>query len=253
MKAALAPALAAALVLGLASAATVRAQAGDSAGTVQAREAAAARLDVDPRPRLNLDASAWREVTQDRVIVTLYAERESPEPATSQAQVSALLGPVLARLKTMPGIEVQTSGYRTDPVWQQSRVVGWRTRGTLQLSAAPAESFNRLVGELSQTLGVQSVAYDLSREARMAVEQELIAQAVQAFRAKAEAAAQALGYRSYELREISIGGSGPAHPVPMPRAMMARAAGADEAAPLPGAEGRTTVTTTVSGSVSLMR
>lgn len=208
---------------------------------------------VDLRPRLNLDASAWREVVQDRVVVTMYAERESAEPATGQAQVSALLAPALERLKNTSGIEVQTAGYRTDPVWQQSRIVGWRTRGALQLTSKPSEAFNALVGELATSLNVQSVTYMLSREARLAVEQELIGEAVQAFHAKAEAGVRALGFRSYEVREVSIGGSGPIGPEPMPRVMMARAASADEAAPLPGAEGRTTVTTTVSGNVALVR
>ncbi len=209
---------------------------------------------VDLRPRLNLDASAWREVAQDRVVVTLYAERESPAPSAGQAQVSRLLAPVLERLKTLPEIEVQSAGYRTDPVWHESRIVGWRTRGALQLTGKPSESFNALVGELATSLNVQSVGYLLSREARLAIEQELIGQAVQAFHAKAEAAARALGFRGYEVREVSIGGSGPIGPEPVAKTMMmSRAASADEAVPLPGAEGRTTVTTTVSGSVALTR
>jgi len=206
---------------------------------------------VDLRPRVHLDASAWREVVQDRVVATLYAERESPEPAAGQAQVSRLLAPVLDRLKGTPEVEVQSAGYRTDPVWQQSRIVGWRTRGGLQVTGKPSESFNALVGELATTLNVQSVNYLLSREARLAVEQELIGQAVQAFHAKADAAARALGFRGYEVREISIAGSGPIGPEPVPKMMMSRAGAADEAVPLPGAEGRSTVTTTVSGSVAL--
>ncbi len=208
---------------------------------------------VDLRPRLNLDASAWREVMQDRVVATLYAERESQEPAAGQSQVSQLLAPVLERLKKTSDVEVQSAGYRTDPVWQQSRIVGWRTRGALQLTGKPSESFNALLGELAATLNVQSVAYLLSREARLAVEQELIGQAVQAFHAKADAAARALGFRSYEVREVSIGGSGPIGPEPMPKTMMMARAAADESVPLPVAEGRTAVTTTVSGSVALVR
>lgn len=209
---------------------------------------------IDQRPQLHLDASAWREVIQDRVVVTLFAEQESPEPAAGQAQVSRVLAPVLERLKTVPDVEVKSAGYRTDPVWQQSRIVGWRTRGALELTSKPSEAFNSLVGELATTLNVQSVAYHLSREAQRAVEHELIGEAVQAFHAKAEVSARALGFRGYEIREVSIGGSGPIVPQPMPRTMMmARTADAAESVPLPGAEGRTTVTLTVSGSVALMQ
>lgn len=209
---------------------------------------------IDQRPRLNLDASAWRDVAQDRVVVTLYAEHESPEPAAGQAQVSRVLAPVLERLKDTPDVEVKSAGYRTDPVWQQSRIVGWRTRGALELTSKPSEAFNALVGDLATTLNVQAVSYHLSREAQRAVEHELIGEAVQAFHAKAEVSARALGFRGYEIREVSIGGSGPIIPQPMPRTMMmSRAADAAESVPLPGAEGKTTVTVMVSGSVALTR
>jgi len=208
--------------------------------------------DGDRTPRLSVSASAYRDVPEDRVTVTLYAERESPQPAAGQAQVSELLGPVLERLKARPDLEVQSSGYRTDPVWQQSRIVGWRTRGSLQVSAQPSESFNRLVGELATKLNVESVAYWLSRPAQLAVERELIAEAVAAFRAKADTAAKALGFRTYSVRTVSVDGAGPIRPEPMPKVMMSRAASAESApVPLPGAEGKTTVTVSVSGSVAL--
>lgn len=208
--------------------------------------------DSDRTPRLSLAASAYRDVPQDRVTVTLYAERESPQPAAGQAQVSELLGPVLERLKARPELEVQSSGYRTDPVWQQSRIVGWRTRGSLQVSAQPSESFNRLVGELATKLNVESVAYWLSRPAQLAVERELIGEAVAAFRAKADTTAKALGFRTYAVRTVSVDGAGPIRPEPVPRVMMSRAASAESApVPLPGAEGKTTVTVSVSGSVAL--
>lgn len=214
--------------------------------------ATASAAAVDPRPRLNLDATAYRDVVQDRIIVTLYAERESPQPAAGQTQVSELLNPVIERLRAHPELEVESTGYRTDPVWQQSRIVGWRTRASVQITAKPSADFNRLIGELATTLNIQSVAHTLSRDARIAIERELITEAVEAFHGKAQTAAKALGFGSYEIREISIGGSGHFPPQPVARMSMARAA-SDEAAPLPSAEGKTTVTTTINGSVSLVR
>lgn len=224
-----------------------------TASPAYAQDARADRTQrIERAPQLSVAATAYRDVPQDRVTVTLYAERESPQPAAGQAQVSELLGPVLERLKARPDLEVQSSGYRTDPVWQQSRIVGWRTRGSLQVSAQPSESFNRLVGELATKLNVESVAYWLSRPAQLEVERELIAEAVAAFRAKAETAAKALGFRTYSVRTVSVDGAGPIRPEPVPKVMMSRAASAESApVPLPGAEGKTTVTVSVSGSVAL--
>lgn len=207
---------------------------------------------IDLRPRLNLDASAAREVTQDRAVAVLYAEQESAEPAVSQSQVSRLLAPALARLKNTADVDVQSSGYRTEPVWQQGRITSWRTRGTLQITGKPSESFNTLVGELATTLNVQSLGYRLSREAHLAAEQELIAQAVDVFRKKAATAAQAMGFRGYEFGEVVLGSSLPPDAGPTPRVAM-MAARSDEAVPVPGAEGRTTVTVSLRGNVVLLQ
>ncbi|HLS56977.1 MAG TPA: SIMPL domain-containing protein [Zeimonas sp.] len=235
-------AFAAALALVAAAASSATAQ--ESAGERRPR--------VERAPQLSLSATAYRDVVQDRVTVTLYAERESPQPATGQAQVSELLGPVLERLKARGELQVHSSGYRTDPVWQQSRIVGWRTRGSIQVIAQPSEGFNRLVGELATKLNLESVSYWLSRDAQLATERELIGEAVAAFRAKADSATKALGFRAFAVRQVSVDGAGPVHPVPVPRMTMSRAAAAEGSpAPLPGAEGRTTVTVTVSGSVAL--
>ncbi|MCL4182247.1 MAG: SIMPL domain-containing protein [Burkholderiaceae bacterium] len=215
-------------------------------------ESARPRHRAERAPQLSVSATAYRDVVQDRITVTLYAERESPQPAGGQTQVSELLGPVIARLKARDGLEVRTSSYRTDPVWQQSRIVGWRTRGSIQVSAPPSEDFNRLIGELAATLNVESVGAWLSREARLAVERELIAEAVAAFRAKADTASRALGFADYTVRDVSVGTPGPVPPEPMPRAMMSRAAAADAArVARAAADGKTTVTVTVSGRVAL--
>lgn len=202
--------------------------------------------------QLTLSAEAWREVVQDRVTVTLYASHEAPEPGPAQNRVNLQLNPVLERLKERKDLEVQSAGYRTDPVWKDSRIVAWRARGAIRVTSAPSEAFNKLVGEMAGALNVESVAYFLSREARTAIERELIADAVAAFRAKAQASAEALGYRGWSVREISVSDSGSGHPEPQPRILSARAAMA-EAAPMPIAEGKSVVSVSVGGSVLLER
>jgi predicted secreted protein len=50
-------------------------------------------------PQLSLSASAYREVAQDRVVVTLSASQEGAQPGPVQAQVNERLSPVLEKLK----------------------------------------------------------------------------------------------------------------------------------------------------------
>jgi predicted secreted protein len=205
-------------------------------------------------PHMNLSADAWREVQQDRVTVTLYAQHEALQAGPAQARVNEVLDPVLARLKAMPDIEVQSAGYRTTPVWQDSRIVSWRARGALRLTAEPSPGFNALVGELATSLGIESVSHFLSREARTQVEQALIKEAIASFRAKAQAASAAFGYSGWTIHSVSVNDSGGGMPPPaMPRVAMARMADAAEAAPMPILEGRATVSVSVNGTVVLTR
>ncbi len=203
-------------------------------------------------PQLSLSASAFREVTQDRVAVTLAASQEGAEPGPAQAQVNERLSPVLEKLKGHKDLEVESAGYRTDPVWKDAQIVSWRAHGAIRITATPSEEFNKLIGQLSSQLNVESVTHFLSRDAQLAVEQELIDEAVAAYRAKAQTAAQALGYRNWTIRSVSLNDSGPGQPQPLPRMMMARSASVD-AAPMPISEGRTTVSVSVGGTVVLER
>jgi predicted secreted protein len=203
-------------------------------------------------PQLKLSANAAREVAQDRVAVTLFTTQESPTPGPAQAQVNARLAPVIDKLRSRKDVQVESAGYRSDPVWKDSRIVAWRARGAIRITGAPSEDFNKLVGELASSLNVEAVSHFLSRETRIAIEQELIGEAVSAFRAKAQATAQALGYRSWNVRSVTIGQVAPEGPEPGPRVMLSRAAAA-EAAPMPIAEGRTEVTVSVNGVVVLER
>ena len=238
-----------ALMAGLAAGTPAQAQATDATARNPDGVQASARF-----PHLNLSADAWREVQQDRVTVTLYAQHEALQSGPAQARVNEALDPVLARLKAMPNIEVQSAGYQTTPVWKDSRIVSWRARGALRLTAEPSPAFNTLVGELATSLNVESVSHFLSREARTEVEQSLIKEAIASFRAKAQAASTAFGYTGWTVHNVSVNDSGSGMPPPvMPRVAMHAAVAAEAAPPMPILEGRATVNVSVSGTVVLTR
>jgi predicted secreted protein len=98
-------------------------------------------------------------------------------------------------------------------------------------------------------MAVAGVSQRLSREAQRRVEGEVVAQAIERFRAQAGDVARLFGYQGYTLREVAVAtGSDGERPMPMMRAE-AMAAAAD--APLPVEPGKGTVTATVSGSVQM--
>jgi predicted secreted protein len=96
---------------------------------------------------------------------------------------------------------------------------------------------------------IAGVAQRLSREASQRVDADLAAEAVAAFRAKAQSYARMFGYDSYVVREVTMM-TGDPQQGPMPRMrMQAAATGGSEALSIE--PGRALVTATVSGTVQM--
>ena len=83
-----------------------------------------------------------------------------------------------------------------------------------------------------------------------AIKRKLLAQAVDAFKARGQALTQALGFGAYRFRSVELGGQGAVPPVPMPRMMMSAMAADKAAAPVEG--GRERVSVSVQGTIALL-
>ncbi|UUX94236.1 SIMPL domain-containing protein [Aquabacterium sp. J223] len=206
---------------------------------------------------VQLSAQAAAEVPQDLLSITLRATREGAEAAAVQAQLRQALDAALsdARRQVVPGrLEVKTGAFNVLPRVQSGpngngQIAGWQGQAELIVEGRDTAAVAALAGRLSG-LAVVRVQPGLSREAREKAEDELTAQAVGRFRARAAELARLFGQSTYVLREVSVGASDPGvPPVPMYRMQAAGAAVADES--LPVQAGKATVTVTVNGSVQL--
>jgi predicted secreted protein len=209
---------------------------------------------VAPSPQgvLNLTASASVEVTRDVLVLTFAATREGADPAAVQAELKRALDAALAeaRKAAQPGqIEVSTGNFTLYPRYApKGGIAGWQGRAEMVVQGRDVDGIGRLAGRIS-TMAVAGVSQRLSREAQRRVEGEVVAQAIERFRAQAGDVARLFGYQGYTLREVAVAtGSDGERPMPMMRAE-AMAAAAD--APLPVEPGKGTVTATVSGSVQM--
>jgi predicted secreted protein len=213
-----------------------------------------------PQNLVTLEAEASTEVTQDRLIIVLAATRDGTDAALVQSQLRQVLDTALteARKSVRPGqLEVRSGSFSVYPRYSAkpgggNQITGWQGRGELVLEGRDTAAVSQLAGRLAG-LTVQQVSFGLSREAREKAEAEVAAQAIAAFKLRAERYAQAFGFASYSLREVSVGGSsvGGGGPVPTMRvAARAMSAGvADESQPVEA--GKATVSVTVSGSIQL--
>jgi len=232
--------------------------------TLAVGAAAAGHAQTPPLQNVvTLSASATVDVAKDWLSVTFSTTREGTEAAAVQTQLKQALEAALveARKLAKPGqVEVQTGGFSLFPRYAQpttkqqqlgqaGNISGWQGSTELIVEGRDQQAIAQLTARV-QTLAIARVATSLSREAREKLEAEVTAQAINRFRARADAVSKQFGFSGYTVREVAVSADG-AQMVQQPyvRSMALRAGAADEA--LPVEAGKAAVTMTVNGSVQL--
>lgn len=206
-----------------------------------------------PAHVVSLSASGHLEVPQDWLSITLAATREGADPVTVQNQLKQAVDVALAAAQAQARpqqLEVRSGNLQLFPRYgSNGRISGWQGSADLVIEGRDIARVSEVAGR-SQTMTVSNMAFSLSREARLALESRVQAQAIERFRARAAEVAKAFGFAGYSLREVSVSSADlPDRPVPRMMAMEAKAAASDMAVPV--AAGTTTVSITVSGSIQL--
>lgn len=228
-----------------------------AAGTAALLVTPAQAQNVPPAPShvMNLQATATAEVAMDTLSIAFSTTKDGSDAAAVQAQLKQALDAALAEARKVakPGqVEVRTGNFSMMPRYApKGGISGWQGSAQLLVEGKDMPAIAQLAGRI-QTLTVARVGHSLSREAREKVETETTAQAIARFRERAQAQAQLFGYTGYVVREVQVSADGAGGPVPV-MAMRARAAAAPEDMALPTEAGKTTVTSSVSGSVQMTR
>ena len=161
------------------------------------------------------------------------------------------LGLALSKAKTVSGVKARLGSVTTQPDWgPQGRRTGWRVRGVVVLEGSDLGATGALAGELSSDLQIAGVSFGLSVAAGNRELARLFEEAAAAFKARAQQAAKAFGFDSFEIKTLNLDHAA-TMPPPRPMQMELRAAAADSAASVPTDGGDTTVTLTIGGSVEL--
>ena len=203
--------------------------------------------------QIDLAANAEQEVANDLLVAVLYTEHEGQRQAEVAGRVNTAMAWALERAKPAAGIKSQTLQYGTYPVYasNSTTIAGWRARQALRLEGRDAAALGELIASLQEKLAVESVGYAVSREARLAAEDALTANAIAQFEARARQIAGALGRPGYRLVRLSVANTGnPGMPVAYRSAMMADTAMV-KAAPAQIDAGEQTLGVAVSGTIQL--
>lgn len=202
---------------------------------------------------VELQAEVQREAPNDLMAATLFVEQGDASPAALANTLNRTLAEALKVARDTPAVKVRTGNNQTYPVYapRTNQLQGWRGRAELRLETRDFAAGSALIGKLQATLQLAGINFSVSPEARRSVENELIAEAIAAFRARAEIAQKALAGKGFKLQKISIstGSSGPP-----PRLMLAQARAApmaDGVAPPPAEAGSSIISVNVNGAVEI--
>lgn len=217
--------------------------------------AAAAFAQPQLEPRLNqvdLQAEVSREVQNDLMTATLFAEVNDPSAAQMANQLNRTTAEALRTAGEFKSVKARSGSTSTYPIYDRAnKLTGWRGRSEIRLESKDLQAMASLIGKLQSSIQLGQVAFTVSPELRRQTENELIVEAVAAFRGRADIATKALGGKSYKIRRMGINTSG-AFPAPRTAlAARAMAASAAEAVP-PAFEGGTgTVHVNANGTVEV--
>ncbi|MGB3276478.1 MAG: SIMPL domain-containing protein [Castellaniella sp.] len=202
-------------------------------------------------PRASLSAEASSEVGQDTVEITLAAELSGKSQTQVAETLNQRLDSVMKQAKGHEGIEARSGSYRIWPTTDRDgKIAEWRGQAEILLESRDFPAVSKLAASLGDRMPIAGLAFSVSRERRAAEEQKLLGQAVEAFKARAQALTQALGFADYRFRTVDLGGQGAMPYAPAPRMMMSAMAAEKTAAPVEG--GRERISVSVQGTIVLL-
>lgn len=212
--------------------------------------ATAAQADEPRYNQVSLRAEVSHEIAHDLMQVTLYSEAQDADPAALGAQITRNLNKALEQARKAEGVKVALGSRNSYPLYDEKRqkITGWRERGEVRLESADFAALSKLSGEMLQNMSMGNMSFSIADKTRKAEEDKLIKEAVDAFKARAQLATEALGGSGYKLVSLNLNTSGFQPP------MMMRAKGAMmmDSAPTPEIKGGSSqVTVNADGAIEV--
>jgi predicted secreted protein len=172
--------------------------------------------EPDPMHRVSFQVERSTEVANDRITAVVGITDEDADSARLADRINTKMARALATAKGRAGVTVKSGGYSTHPVHQDGKLRRWRASQDLILESADIQAVTKLVGELQAELQLRSIQFSVSPERRREVEDELIAEVLAAFRARADLVRSNLGAKHYEIVRVDVNTQG-GMPQPMMR------------------------------------
>lgn len=198
---------------------------------------------------VSLDAEVHREIPNDQMRASLFAEHSDIDPAKLANLINRQMNDARKLAALYPSIRFASGDNQTYPVYDnKNRLAGWRSRAEVRLECRDLRMCSELIGKLQGGLQLGNWEFAIADDTRQRIEAELTIAAIAAFRAKADVIAQAFAGRPYRIVNMTLNSRLPYAPqVAFGKAAMMAA----DAAPPLAEGGSGSVVVTVSGSIQV--
>lgn len=191
--------------------------------------------------QVSLRAEASQEVPRDLMIVTLYTEAQNSDSTKLAAEITTTMNNALNQAKQVKEVTLRQGSRNSFPIYDNKtqKITGWRERAELRLESTDFAALSKLTGELMQTLKMGNMQFTVANATRKTSEDALLKDAVNAFKARAQLATDALGGKGYKIVSLNLNSNGYPQPYMRGAMMMKAAAPAMDSAPTPEIEAGT--------------
>lgn len=199
--------------------------------------------------QINFQVERVRPVDNDRMQAVLNLTAEDDSAAQLAEHINRSMDAALKTAKAHAKLDVRSGNYQTYPVYNKDKIRRWRATQELILEGADFADLSQVLGQLQENLQLSAIHFSVSTARRHAVEDELISQALEAFKQRAELVRKQFVAKSYRIVNVSINTGGATQPMPMRATSMEFAT--KSAAPVALEAGTSNISVNVSGTIEL--
>ena len=200
--------------------------------------------------RVTLSESASIEVQNDQMVAVLFSQHEGRNASRLAQQVNRDITEAIGMVRKVPGIEVSTQSYRTQPIYRKNEIAGWRVFQSIRLKSTDSRALGDLLASLQERLKLQSIRYQVSPAQRRRHIDAITRTALERFSRRAGMIATALGRPHWRLVRLSVNDGGN-RPVTMMRAGMVADMAMDKRTPVAVEAGTARLEVSVNGEIEL--
>ncbi len=202
--------------------------------------------------RIDFQTEVEKEIANDLLFATLSVELNNKNPALLAKDLTTITNDALKMGAHFKGVKLTSGNQQTYPIYNdKNRLEGWRGRAEIKVESKDFKAAGELISQLQGKLQLNNLNFSVAPETRRELENQLITEAVAAFRARADKIKGAWGAKAYKLVHMNLGTTNNNQPQPM---YMMRTAKVEMASDAPAADysaGESRLNVQVSGSIEL--